>query len=60
LAAAGSHGQIGPNLDRLRPSFAAVKTQVEQGGSGMPAFAGQLTPAQIRDVAAFVATRATP
>ena len=60
LAAAGSHGQIGPNLDRLRPSFAAVKTQVERGGGGMPAFRGQLTPAQIRDVAAFVATRAAP
>ena len=36
LAAAGSHGQIGPNLDRLRPSFAAVQAQVEKGGGGMP------------------------
>ena len=58
LAAAAAHGQVAPNLDRLRPSFAAVKTQVEQGGGAMPSFASQLTPAQIRDVAAFVATRA--
>ena len=58
LAAAGSHGQVGPNLDTLRPSFAAVLTQVEKGGGAMPSFASQLTPAQIRDVSAFVATRA--
>jgi mono/diheme cytochrome c family protein len=58
LAAAGSHGQVGPNLDRLRPSFAAVQQRVVNGGGAMPSFAGQLTPAQIRDVAAFVATRA--
>ena len=58
MAAAGSHGQVGPNLDTLRPSFAAVRSQVEKGGGAMPSFASQLTPAQIRDVAAFVATRA--
>jgi mono/diheme cytochrome c family protein len=58
LAAAGSHGQIGPNLDRLRPSFSTVQKQVVNGGGAMPSFAGRLTTAQIRDVAAFVATRA--
>jgi len=58
LAAAGSHGQVGPNLDALRPSFAAVRTQVANGGGAMPSYASRLTPAQIRDVAAFVATRA--
>ena len=58
LKAAGSGGQIGPNLDVLRPSFAAVVLQVTNGGGGMPAFKGRLTPVQIRDVAAFVATRA--
>jgi mono/diheme cytochrome c family protein len=58
LAAAGSHGQVGPNLDTLRPSFVAVQVQVENGGGAMPSFASQLTPAEIRDVAAFVATRA--
>jgi mono/diheme cytochrome c family protein len=31
---------------------------LEQGGGGMPPFADRLSPQQIRDVAAFVATRA--
>ena len=60
LAAAGSHGQVGPNLDRLHPSFAAVQGQVTNGGGGMPSFRSQLSGAQIRDVAAYVATRARP
>jgi mono/diheme cytochrome c family protein len=58
MRAAGAGGQIGPNLDSLRPTFAQVRTQVEQGGGGMPSFRSSLSPAQIRDVAAFVATRA--
>ena len=58
LKAAGALGQAGPNLDRLRPSFERAQSQVEHGGSGMPAFGDKLTQAQIRDVAAFVASRA--
>ncbi len=58
LKAAGAGGQIGPNLDQLRPSFGAVVLQVRNGGGGMPAFKGRLTPAQIRDVAAYVSTKA--
>jgi mono/diheme cytochrome c family protein len=58
LEAAGARGQIGPNLDSLRPDFEQVRAKVENGGGGMPAFGGSLTPQQIRDVAAFVATRA--
>ena len=58
LKAAGSSGTIGPDLDTLRPGFAQVRAQVENGGGGMPAFRKTLTPAQIRDVAAFVAARA--
>jgi len=58
LKAAGASGQIGPNLDTLRPGFAAVRAQVENGGGGMPSFRKTLSPAQIRDVAAFVAKRA--
>ncbi len=56
--AAGAGGQIGPNLDALRPAFEQVRAQVEHGGGGMPAFGDSLSAAQIRDVAAFVATRA--
>lgn len=58
LRAAGANGQIGPNLDDARPGFEAVRAKVQAGGGGMPSFAGQLTPAQIRDVAAFVAEEA--
>ena len=55
LAAARASGQIGPNLDSLRPDFETVRKKVEFGGGGMPSFGDRLTEAQIRDVAAFVA-----
>jgi mono/diheme cytochrome c family protein len=58
LKAAGAGGQIGPNLDSLKPAYALVVTQVERGGGSMPSFRGKLTSAQIHDVAAYVATRA--
>jgi mono/diheme cytochrome c family protein len=58
LKAAAATGQIGPNLDNLRPGFEAVRAKVAGGGGGMPSFAGRLTPQQIRDVAAFVAKNA--
>jgi cytochrome c553 len=58
LAAAHASGQVGPNLDQLRPGFAIVVDKVTNGGGGMPPFSGQLSEQQIRDVAAFVATRA--
>jgi mono/diheme cytochrome c family protein len=58
LRAAGSSGVVGPNLDSLRPTYEEVRAKVETGGGGMPSFAGQLTPQEIRDVAAFVAANA--
>jgi cytochrome c553 len=58
LRAAGAGGQIGPSLDRLRPTYAVVRAKVESGGGGMPSFRGQLSPQQIKDVAAFVSTSA--
>jgi mono/diheme cytochrome c family protein len=58
LAAANSHGQVGPNLDALRPGYEQVRAQVENGGGAMPAFKGQLSAEQIRDVAAFVTVSA--
>ncbi len=60
LAAASAHGQIGPNLDKLNPPYDLVRVQVERGSGAMPSFKGQLTPAQIRDVSAYVATYAGP
>jgi mono/diheme cytochrome c family protein len=56
LADADAHGSVGPDLDLLKPSFATVRAQVEQGGGGMPSFADDLTAQQIADVAAYVSS----
>ena len=58
LAAAGTSGTVGPNLDQLKPAFAVVKRQVTNGGAVMPAFKGKLTDAQITTVAKYVAAQA--
>lgn len=58
LAAAGAHGQVGPNLDALKPSQATVVGQVTHGGGAMPAFRDTLDAAQIRAVARYVAQTA--
>jgi cbb3-type cytochrome c oxidase subunit III len=58
LAAAGTHGTVGPNLDQLKPALARVVRQVTNGGAIMPAFKGRLTDQQIKAVAQFVATAA--
>jgi cytochrome c553 len=55
LAAAGSTGTAGPNLDYLRPSAGAVAAQVTYGGGGMPSFGSSLSSAQIQMLAAWVA-----
>jgi len=54
LAAAGSHGGIGPDLDALKPDYGSVVAQVTVGGGGMPSFKSQLSAQQINDVAAYV------
>jgi mono/diheme cytochrome c family protein len=55
LAAAGTSGQAGPDLDNIGLTTAQVAAQVRNGGGGMPPFSGQLSNAQIQAVAAFVA-----
>jgi cbb3-type cytochrome c oxidase subunit III len=54
LADAGTSGTIGPNLDQLKPNLARAQKQVTNGGGGMPAFKGTLTPDQIKAVAKYV------
>lgn len=54
FSAAGSTGNVGPNLDDLNPSYDTVVTQVTNGGGAMPSFKDDLTEQQIQDVAAFV------
>lgn len=58
LAAAGANGQVGPNLDDLRPGPDLVKTQTENGGGAMPAFKGKLSPEQIQAIADYVSENA--
>jgi mono/diheme cytochrome c family protein len=60
LAAAGTTGTIGPNLDQLAPilSTAIVVRQVTNGGAQMPAFKGKLSAAQIQAVAKYVSSSA--
>jgi cytochrome c6 len=58
LAAAGTTGKVGPNLDQLKPPFARARTQVINGGGAMPAFKDILNDAQIKAVARYVAQNA--
>ena len=58
LAAAGSAGAVGPDLDEAKPSKAVVIARVTNGRGAMPAFGAQLTPDQITAVATFVSTSA--
>jgi mono/diheme cytochrome c family protein len=52
--AAGSSGNIGPNLDEQKPDEALVIDRVTNGAGVMPSFGDQLDEKQIRDVAAFI------
>src|SRR5579862_4082353 len=56
LAATGSNGKAGPNLDKLLPSAAAVAAQVQNGGKAMPSYRKALSGAQIAALAAYVAS----
>nr|MBA2359802.1 cytochrome c [Actinomycetota bacterium] len=54
LKAAGSNGNIGPNLDEAKPDRSLIVTRVTLGKAPMPAFKGVLSDKQIADVVAFV------
>jgi cytochrome c551 len=56
LANAKTHGQVGPNLDTLKPSLKVVARQVTNGGGGMPAFKGKLSAAKITAVSTYVSS----
>ena len=62
LAAAGSTGTVGPNLDQAKPDYKRATSRVTFGKGVMPSFKGQLTDQQIADVASFVvkSTGGTP
>jgi mono/diheme cytochrome c family protein len=54
LAAAGTNGTVGPNLDDSKPDKELVIERVTNGSGPMPPFGEQLTDQQIADVAAYV------
>jgi mono/diheme cytochrome c family protein len=58
LAAAGSTGTVGPNLDEAKPSKEIAVDRVTNGQGAMPAFKDQLSEEQIQAVADFVAQNA--
>jgi mono/diheme cytochrome c family protein len=62
LAAVGSTGTVGPNLDTAKPSYRLATARVTLGKGAMPSFKGQLSTQEIANVAAFVvkATGSTP
>jgi cytochrome c6 len=56
LKDAGATGNVGPNLDDLKPTFDRVDKQVMNGGGVMPAFKDTLSEKQIQDVSAYVSS----
>ncbi len=58
LAAAGSAGAVGPNLDDAKPDYATVMQFVTNGQGAMPSFSGQLSEDDIKNVAAYVSQNA--
>jgi mono/diheme cytochrome c family protein len=55
LTAANASGAVGPNLDTTTLDVAALKSQIEKGGGGMPAFSGTLSAEEIDALAEYVA-----
>jgi mono/diheme cytochrome c family protein len=56
LSATGSAGEIGPNLDQIKPQIPQIILTVTNGSGVMPAFEGMLTSEEIEAVAYFVST----
>jgi len=54
LQAAGSEGQIGTNLDQLKPSKLQIVSAVTNGIGVMPSFEGMLSSEEIDAVAYYV------
>jgi len=54
LNAAGSEGQIGPNLDQLKPQMEKIVYVVTNGIGVMPGFSDILSPEEIKAVAHYV------
>tara|TARA_B100001142_G_scaffold311358_1_gene345692 strand:+ start:58 stop:378 length:321 start_codon:yes stop_codon:yes gene_type:complete len=58
LQDANSHGNIGPNLNEVKPDIARVLSAVTNGIGVMPAYEGILSAEEIKAVATYVAQSA--
>jgi len=54
LADAGTSGNVGPNLDQLKPPLDRAIKQITNGGGAMPAFKDQFSQDQIQALAEYV------
>ena len=54
LAAAGSTGTAGPNLNQAKPALALIEFRVKNGGLDMPPFGSSLSNQQIADLATWI------
>ena len=54
LSEAGSVGNIGPNLNEIKPDINRVIAAVTNGIGVMPAYQGELSPEEIEAVAYYV------
>ena len=58
LSATGSAGEIGPNLDDIKPQISQIILAVTNGIGVMPAYEGQLSMQEIEAVAHYVSISA--
>ena len=54
LKDANSYGNIGPNLDEIKPSIMRIIASVTNGIGVMPAYEGELSAEEIKAVATYV------
>ena len=50
----GGGAQVGPGIEAISEDLDAVRTQIAQGGGGMPAYQGQLTDEQITTISEWI------
>ena len=55
LQDANSYGNIGPNLDEIKPDIMRIVSAVTNGIGVMPAYEGELSIEEIKAVATYVA-----
>ena len=55
LQDAGASGEVGPNLDELKPDLEKVRLAVKNGVGNMPPYGDSLSAAEIAAVARYVA-----